>query len=111
MDDRLKRRQQQSGTSRLGGTGKLPRQPQEPPQQASAPQANPFVVRLDPHSQPGEFNFMIETPPEITRKVPASGHTQETAGGIPPQLHPAVLDVLGFIFELDQNFERKARKR
>ena len=46
-----------------------------------------------------------------TRKVPAAGQPAEASGGIPPQLHPAVLDVLGFIFELDQNFERKGRKR
>ena len=114
MDDRFKRRQ--PGTSRLNGTGKLPQSgaPNPRPLQAvpeNSPQANPFVVRLDPNSQPGEFNFMIETPQEVTRKVPAAGQPAEASGGIPPQLHPAVLDVLGFIFELDQNFERKGRKR
>lgn len=120
MDDRFKRRQ--PGTPRPQGTGNLPRQggtgplgtPNPRPMQAlpgNAPQESPFVVRLDPNSQPGEFNFMIETPQDLTRTVPQSGVSQEAAGGIPPQLHPAVLDVLGFIFELDQNFEQRARKR
>jgi hypothetical protein len=114
MDDRSKRRP--NGTGRLGGAGK-PNQPngQNPRPMRALPDADPqdsaFMVRLDPSSQPGEFNFVIDSPQEVTRKVPQSGITAEASGGIPPQLHPAVNDILGFIYELDQAFERKGKKR
>jgi hypothetical protein len=100
MDDRFKR--PRNGTGRLNGTGKLPNH---------GAQENPFMVRLDPSSPPGEFNFMVEQPAELTRRVPQSGITAEAAGGIPPQLHQAVNEVLAFIYELDQQVERKGRKR
>ena len=120
MDDRFKRRP--NGTGRLGGTGKLPQGGANPPSNAGnprplravpdpQPQDGAFVVRLDPSSQPGEFNFQIEQPAELSRKVPQSGLTAEAAGGIPPQLHEAVNQVLAFIYELDQTAERKGRKR
>lgn len=117
MDDRFKRRP--NGTGRLGGTGKLPQNgasnPRNPRPIQAVPdqpaQENPFMVRLDPSSQPGEFNFTIEQPAELSRKVPQSGITAEAAGGIPPQLHQAVNEVLAFIYELDQQVERKGRKR
>jgi type III secretion system FlhB-like substrate exporter len=54
---------------------------------------------------------MVEQPAELTRRVPQSGITAEAAGGIPPQLHQAVNEVLAFIYELDQQVERKGRKR
>lgn len=122
MDDRFKRRGQQPGTGRLNGTGKLPNKGPDGTSGGNnprplravpdpAPQDGAFMVRLDPNSGPGEFNFVIDQPQEVTRKVPQSGLTAEVSGGIPPQLHPAVTEVLGFIYELDQAFERKGKKR
>lgn len=120
MDDRFKR--PPNGTGRLSGTGKLPQGGAQGPRKGQNPrpihavpdqpiQENPFMVRLDPSSQPGEFNFTIEQPAELSRKVPQSGLTAEATGGIPPQLHQAVNEVLAFIYELDQQVERKGRKR
>ena len=106
MDDRFKRRQ--PGNPRQRPTGKLP--PRQLPAEQNA-QEQPFMVRLDPNSKPGEFNFMVESPQELSARVPASGLTAEASGGIPPQLHAAVDEVLGFIYELDQHFERKGKKR
>lgn len=105
MDDRFKRR---PGTSRLNpGTSKLP---QRPP---ASPQERPVVVRLDPKAKTGEFNFVIEGDEELTGKVPQSGLVADSEGVIPPQLYKAVDEVLGFIYQLDQQFEngRKPRKR
>jgi hypothetical protein len=128
MDDRFKQRRANNGnnegTGRLsggnnanGGTGRLSGNGKGPnPRPIRAlpdpqPQENPFAVRLDPSSQPGEFNFVIDAPNEMVRQVPQSGLTAEATGGIPPQLHPAVNEVLAFIYELDQQAERKGRKR
>lgn len=105
MDDRPKRR---PNTGRLNpGTSKLPQRP------AGSPQDRPVVVRLDPKAKTGEFNFVIEGDQELTGKVPQGGLVADSEGAIPPQLYKAVDEVLGFIYQLDQQFEngRKPKKR
>lgn len=98
MDDRPKRR---------AGTSRLPQRPSRPPQD------RPMVVRLDPKAKTGEFSFVIEGEQELVGRVPQGGLVAESEGTIPPQLYKAVDEVLGFIYQLDQQIEngRKPRKR
>lgn len=79
-----------------------PRKPPQPPASDAGASPNPFLVRLDPNANPGEFNFVIEGPSANGRPPANAGLTAEASGGIPPQLYRAVDEVLGFIYGLDQ---------
>ncbi|MEB3330142.1 MAG: hypothetical protein VKQ33_13005 [Candidatus Sericytochromatia bacterium] len=70
-----------------------------PPPEASPAQADGFPIRLDPNSPPGEFNFVL---PQAASTLPAQPFSAATDGPIPPFLAPAVDEVLGFLFGLDQ---------
>lgn len=108
MDDRFKKKKSQNRPAK-SNTGAF-----NPPQQRGTgslgSQAQPFVVRLDPSSAPGDFNFVIDGPTDLTRSVPQAGLTAEASGSIPPQLVMAVDEVLGFIYGLDQQAEQGRRK-
>jgi hypothetical protein len=110
MDDRFRKK-------KPAGTGKLPPRPSQAPSPSGGTgslgsQGQPFVVRLDPTSAPGDFNFVIDGPAEVSRRVPEAGLTADVSGAIPPQLYKAVDEILGFIYGLDQQAEqtRKGRK-
>lgn len=108
MDDRFKKKKP-SGQPPKRNTGPL-NSPQQRGTGSLGSQAQPFVVRLDPSSAPGDFNFMIDGPTEVTRNVPQAGLTAEASGSIPPQLVKAVDEILGFIYGLDQQAEQTRRK-
>lgn len=97
MDDRPKRRPNAK------------RRPPSPRADSSEPQAKPFLVRLDPQSKPGEFNFVVDSEGTLEGRVPHAGISAEAAGGIPPQLYRAVDEVLGFIYRLDQPTDGRKR--
>ncbi|HEY9720769.1 MAG TPA: hypothetical protein V6D47_02080 [Oscillatoriaceae cyanobacterium] len=86
------------------------RRPPSPRPDSGEPQAKPFLVRLDPQSKPGEFNFVVDTEGTLEGRVPHAGLVAEASGGIPPQLYRAVDEVLGFIYRLDQPSEGRPKR-
>lgn len=107
---KLKPNQPGNAITPFNRTGKLPPLPSTPLPETSAPQADPFSVRLDPNGKPGEFNFVIEAPHMVSRIPQADVMEAEASGAIPPVLYKAVDEILGFIYALDQQFENPGRR-
>jgi hypothetical protein len=81
------------------GDANAPKLRAVPPPEPPPAQGEGFPIRLDPNSPPGEFNFVL---PQASPAASAQAFSAATDGPIPPALAPAVDEVLGFIFGLDQ---------
>lgn len=87
------------------------KRPRTGPLQPSAAQEEGFVVRLDPNAKDGEFAFVIDQPEALEGRVPQARQAgAEAVAGIPPQLHRAVNEVLGFLCGLDEQLDKQGRK-